>query len=554
MKKNDVLKLLVFPFLIAPGLIACGSTGKTITSINFQYATGNEYVVGEKVHENNNKIVVKYSDGSEDYIKCSDEAITITGDTTTTGKKKGTLTYKKQTLEFDYTVYEENTADVSVDGGVIHGYYNEDKTLNIYKGIPFAAPPINNNRWRAPKDVEPWSGVKNCFHFGPNSYQGQVKNNDYFITNWNGFSEDCLYLNIWAKNDNVKNKPVLIYIHGGGNTTGGASVPIYYGENIAKLDAILVSINYRLGVFGFLSTDELIAENEGSGSFAILDIIKSISWVKNNIDKFGGDPNNICIMGQSAGAANVGAVLASPLAVGLFQKAMICSGNPIGGDIASWNNQTAKEKADSTNNKENKTIAELRALPTSEVSKYINNYTSRSCIDGYVLDKSIPEAILSGRNKDVIVTIGNVTGDTSLGDGVKDDEGLTGIQKTIGALNVFAQARLKGGATNTYTYYYDYIQNGADKAYHTDDITFWLGNNTNYYGEFSAQDKAKSASLSAKLVNYLKTGLFCEDWLLSSGDYGYYHIGNVDQMDKLSDATITAYEQMFDAPNYIRTL
>ena len=208
---------------------------------------------------------------------------------------------------------------VKVTGGVIQGEVLEDMT--VYKGIPFAAPPVGDFRWKAPQPVVAWSGVRECKEFGPNPMQGNGEN----------CSEDCLYLNVWTPAKKAKEKlPVMVWIYGGGFAGGATSY--YDGALLAKKGVIVVSVAYRVGKLGFLSLPELSAENPNgvSGNYGLLDQIAGLQWVKDNIAKFGGDPGNVTIFGESAGGISVSMLCASPLAKGLFQRAISQSGGSFG--------------------------------------------------------------------------------------------------------------------------------------------------------------------------------------------------------------------------------
>ena len=214
-------------------------------------------------------------------------------------------------------------APVKVQEGLLQG--STENGLSVYKGIPFAAPPVGNLRWKAPQPAVKWEGVKQATQFAPAPYQGGNPPS--------GKSEDCLYLNIWspAKSAN-ENLPVMVYIYGGGFAGGSTSDPYTNGENIAKKGVILVGIAYRVGQLGFLAHPELSAETtqKTSGNYGLLDMIAGLKWVKENIKQFGGNPDKVTIFGESAGAIAVSMLCASPLAKGLFHGAISQSGGSFG--------------------------------------------------------------------------------------------------------------------------------------------------------------------------------------------------------------------------------
>ena len=231
------------------------------------------------------------------------------------------------------------TEIVEVAQGQLTGVYTEDKQVEVYTGIPYAAPPVGDLRWKEPADPESWKGVRACDKFAPMSMQVQsntiysslsrmIGYHDYKISLKDNFkdanSEDALYLNIWKPAGKADGLPVLVYIHGGTLQTGQPWYADYSGDGLARKGVIVVNMGYRLGVFGFLATDELAAEsvNGTTGNYGLLDQIKALEWVRDNIAAFGGDPDNVTVAGESAGSACVTALCTSPLAEGLFKRAI----------------------------------------------------------------------------------------------------------------------------------------------------------------------------------------------------------------------------------------
>jgi para-nitrobenzyl esterase len=213
---------------------------------------------------------------------------------------------------------------VPVDGGLVAGVRDAD--VLAYKGVPFAAPPVGPLRWRAPVAVQPWSGVRPATAFAPACLQNGVSMPGEVPPQT---SEDCLYLNVWTPSAGGRAKlPVLVWIHGGGFTNGSASMPLYWGDRLARRGIVVVTVSYRLGAFGFLAHPELSAETaqKSSGNYAFLDQVAALQWVQRNIGAFGGDPDRVTIAGQSAGAMSVNILMASPLAKGLFHRAIGQSG------------------------------------------------------------------------------------------------------------------------------------------------------------------------------------------------------------------------------------
>jgi para-nitrobenzyl esterase len=217
----------------------------------------------------------------------------------------------------------QQPAPVKVEQGLLQGTWEEG--LIIYKGIPFAEPPVGDLRWRAPRPARKWEGVRQADKFAPGPMQGGNPPS--------GKSEDCLYLNVWTPATAAREHiPVLVWIYGGGFNAGSTSEPTYSGEKLAKKGVVLVSIAYRVGQLGFLAHPELSAENANhvSGNYGLLDMIAGLAWIQKNIAAFGGDPKKVTIFGESAGGIAVSMLCASPLAKGLFQGAISESGGSFG--------------------------------------------------------------------------------------------------------------------------------------------------------------------------------------------------------------------------------
>jgi para-nitrobenzyl esterase len=215
---------------------------------------------------------------------------------------------------------------VRTDAGLIEGTPGSASHGAAFKGIPFAAPPVGDRRWKAPQAVTPWPGVRKATRFGPRCMQGRIFEDMVFRDEP---SEDCLYLNVWTPSTPLsKRLPVMVWIHGGGFVAGSASEPRQDGERLAEKGVIVVGINYRLGVFGFLAHPELTKESGqgGSGNYGLLDQVAALQWVQRNIAAFGGDPTRVTIFGESAGSFAVSALMASSLARGLFSRAIGESG------------------------------------------------------------------------------------------------------------------------------------------------------------------------------------------------------------------------------------
>lgn len=219
---------------------------------------------------------------------------------------------------------------VPVTGGQVQGVVKDG--VASFKGIPFAAPPVGDLRWKPPQPVKPWSGVRKADAFGPAPMQNRAPS--MLMGGWSRVSEDCLYLNVWTPATNADEKlPVMVWIYGGGFMIGMTSMPLYDGTRLAQKGVVLVSVAYRLGPFGFLAHPELSRESgKGSGCYGLQDQVAGLCWVRDNIAQFGGDPSRVTIFGESAGGASVSLLAVVPTAKGLFHRAIAESGSAIAPD------------------------------------------------------------------------------------------------------------------------------------------------------------------------------------------------------------------------------
>lgn len=224
--------------------------------------------------------------------------------------------------------------ELEIRDGRIEGLLSPDQQVQSFKGIPYAAPPVGDLRWRPPQPVQSWPGVRSAHDFAPRAMQVALW--DDMIFRDAGPSEDCLYLNVWTPDD-VEGLPVMVWIHGGGFVAGGSSGPIQDGRALARKGVIVVSLNYRLGVFGFMAHPKLVAESPvgAAGNYGLLDMVAALRWVRDNIACFGGDPDNVTIFGESAGSMAVSALMASAEARGLFHRAIGQSGSLLGRNLPS---------------------------------------------------------------------------------------------------------------------------------------------------------------------------------------------------------------------------
>ena len=300
--------------------------------------------------------------------------------------------------------------------------------ITVFKGVPFAAPPVGNLRWKAPQPAQKWQGVREAKEFGPNPMQEPIFGDMNFGTKTN--SEDCLYLNIWTPAKTMKEHlPVLIYFNGGGLMAGSGSEPRYAGDAMAREGIISITANYREGIFGFFAHPQLSKETsyKGSGNYGFMDQVAAIKWVKDNIEAFGGDPNRITIVGESAGSMSVSALMASPLCQGLFAQAMGSSGSVMGFKkvltlkeaeqkgvemaqkiAAQMVGKTDKTKGKASKKKALKAdIDMLRNLPAEELLKLASVKSLPAYnIDGYFFVEQPEETFAKGNQTKVPLLVG----------------------------------------------------------------------------------------------------------------------------------------------------
>ena len=311
------------------------------------------------------------------------------------------------------------TGVVELRDGKVQGVLTADKAVEVYTGIPYAKPPVGELRWKAPQDPEPWGGVRTCTHFAAmamqprsseiyNSLSQIVGFHDFEVSVHDNFrdavSEDALYLNIWKPAGAGEKLPVLVYIHGGSLQTGQPWYADYSGEGLARKGIIVVNLGYRLGVFGFLATEELAAEdpNGSTGNYGLMDQIKALEWVRDNIAAFGGDPDNVTLSGESAGAACVTALCTSPEAKGLFRRAIAESSTttaPVPQHSFRSQDKALETGRETMERFKAATIAEMRALPAEQLvaAADVNHHIT---VDGYILTKTPYEAYLAGEHNE----------------------------------------------------------------------------------------------------------------------------------------------------------
>ena len=303
-------------------------------------------------------------------------------------------------------LFAQQPARVAVAEGTLEGI--NESGIKTFKGVPFAAPPVGDLRWKAPQPVEKWQGVRQAKEFGPNPMQENIFGDMNFGTK--KMSEDCLYLNIWTPAKTMdEHLPVLVYFNGGGLMAGSGSEPRYAGDAMARKGIISITANYREGIFGYFAHPQLSKETtyKGSGNYGFLDQVAAIKWVKDNIAAFGGDPNRITIVGESAGSMSVSALMASPLCQGLFAQAMGSSGSVVGMKKVSTLKEAEAKGLQLTKKIGCKDIKDLRAMSAEELMKKANvKSVPIYNVDGYFWTKQPYDVFANGEQTKVPLLIG----------------------------------------------------------------------------------------------------------------------------------------------------
>ena len=299
---------------------------------------------------------------------------------------------------------------VKTEQGKARGKTINDGKVQAFLGLPYAAPPVGDLRWKAPQPPARWKGERDATKFGAHCAQGHLF--DDIIFQDDRASEDCLFLNVYTPANATANSrlPVLFWIHGGGYAVGAGSEPRHNGDFLPLKGVVLVTINYRLGVFGFLATSDLAKEANGAaGNYGLLDMVSALQWVKANIKNFGGDPDNVTIFGESAGSLAVSTLMASPMARGLFHKSIGESGAAFS-DTLPTDTLEAREKQDAVwvASLGVTTLAELRALPTDKVldAVKIKKGGFWPVVDGRLLTEPVPATYAAGKQAHVPLLAG----------------------------------------------------------------------------------------------------------------------------------------------------
>lgn len=442
--------------------------------------------------------------------------------------------------------------------GIVEGF---DKTgVNIFLGIPFAQPPVGDLRWREPQPPKSWEGVRKAHNFGPRAMQLPIYSDMRFRSN--GVNEDCLYLNVWTPAKNKEERyPVLVYFYGGGFRAGDGSEYRYDGESMSRQGIVVVTVNYRLGIFGFFNHPELTKESSrhASGNYGLLDQSAALKWVKENISAFGGDPDKITIAGESAGSYSVSAQMASPLSKNFIAGAIGESGSLLGFRDIKTSAEADKAGLEFAKAIGAKNLKELRNIPAVdllEITKRNDLPTFNVVVDGYFFPEKPIDIYTSGKQAHVPLLVGwnsmesnyrsllgnNEVTVSNFEKAVRERypdnaDGILKVYKPDSDLDVATVATdLAGdmfisygtwnwsdthavtGKSNVYRYYFTHPRPGYKGqenkpdplfrgASHSAEIEYVLGNlSANDVYDFQAEDYLISGIAQMFFANFIKTG------------------------------------------------
>jgi para-nitrobenzyl esterase len=434
---------------------------------------------------------------------------------------------------------------VVIESGIISGIDGISSTVKIFKGIPFAQPPLGDLRWKPPLPPKHWEGVRKCDSFSASAMQEKPAPFEMwskeFMAPEKPLSEDCLYLNVWTAAKYQQDRlPVIVWIHGGAFTGGSGSVPLYDGEEMAKKGVVFITINYRLGIFGFLVHPDLSKESphKVSGNYGILDQIAALKWVKNNVAAFGGDTSRITIAGQSAGSVSVNAIMVSPLAKGLFHRVIAESGGMFYPEPGNGLREAEQSGVDLLQQMKIKSLSELRSMPAEELLK--KGGRMGIIVDGYVVPPSYSTfkagkqndvPLLTGWNKDETAffvqpvtarkflkdasrQFGKSSGDfITLFPASSDSEAFESAKLlsvlSFGGQNYrWAMAQNESGKSKAFLYYFSRVPPGEPDygAFHSAEFGYALKTLKLWDRPFTPYDHELSEIMSSYWVNFASTG------------------------------------------------
>ena len=449
--------------------------------------------------------------------------------------------------------------------GYVSGLQTTDGAVSIFKGIPYAAPPVGKLRWKAPENPPTWPGTRECTKFSASAIQAPqapflMWSEEFIIDTSIGYSEDCLTLNIYCPSKVTdKNKPVVVYFHGGSFVSGGSSCEIYNGEQLARHGVIFVTVNFRVGVLGLLASSEISREdpNNISGNYQLLDQIAALKWVRDNIEAFGGNPENVTIMGQSSGAAAVYTLTVSPMAKNLFRHVFVMGHDTLNMPVSYIQDASGKLipkdlyrpltdcEREGDEILDGRSIDDMRSMTPDELLRLPAFYPY--CIDGHVLTCTFNDGVRAGLTDDcdflVTYTASNHVwsdyGMFKIMEDVTDSQSYESAMRAYFGVNadramelypfsgdaqeftlrishdrytasVMTLAALRKNS-HTWLAEFTHVMPGPDPlkwgAFHTSDVPYWLGHFSDTRKDFWRSDDYRLGNeLVARLAAFAKTG------------------------------------------------
>ena len=448
---------------------------------------------------------------------------------------------------------------IRIDTGSVAGISGKDSAVRIFKGIPFAAPPVGDLRWKPAQPAAKWEGVRMADEFSPTcatglgggrgrgGARGGAKGGAKGPARGGAPagpppSEDCLYINVWTPAKSAGDRlPVIVWTYGGGFTGGAGSEPRYDGEALARKGVVFVTYNYRLGTFGFFAHPELSAESShhASGDYAMTDMLAALHWVQRNIAAFGGDPRKVTIDGESAGAILVSGMVGSPEAKGLFIRAAAQSGAWMGLGVGKMRTLAQAEEA-GKNAAGTHSIAELRAMPTAEIGQNLRGVQAGLIVDGWIIPEDESITYAKGKQNDVDILVGSNhdEGTFFVRGGTTAEQAKADAQKNYGGLaseflklwpasndeeaaasslarsrdevgwhmRTWAELQAKRGR-KAYLYYFTHVPPGSGNrgASHTAELAYMFGNPP-ANGSWTEADTKLSDMMTSYWANFAATG------------------------------------------------
>jgi para-nitrobenzyl esterase len=441
---------------------------------------------------------------------------------------------------------------VRVQEGLLSGVPGGDPAVTVFKGVPFAAPPIGDLRWQPPRPPAAWEGILKADHFSANCMQRMRDSLGPWTSEYQPHgevSEDCLYLNVSTTAASVDEKrPVLFYIHGGAFTDGSGNVPVYDGEGLARKGLVVVTVNYRVGLLGFFTHPELTKESahHASGNYGLLDQVAALRWVQANIAAFGGDPTRVTIAGQSAGAASVHYLTASPLAKGLFARAIAESGSRLHQGPGKALREAEPDGVRFAESRKARSLSELRALPADTlIPPASDGFPFRPVVDGWFLPRDVDEVFASGEQNDVPTLTGMTADEGSFGEDygrlpaeklrsqvqeragaladallrlypASTDEEAAASQKAsardvaLVSMDLWARERSRTARTAVFTYLFTHAQPGPTRdryeVFHSSELPYVFDNLDRSDRPWTDADRRIAEVLSGYWVSFVATG------------------------------------------------